>query len=172
MDRPALVHRHFRAGREAGRFAFMKKFSFSLQSVLRIREHEEQLVQLELAAALRDRVEVAGRLQTHKDAERDLHSYMRSNQLNASELHHIARYDALHRQRIVDITVELAHMDEAVENIRQRLAVAHTRTQALHKLRARQEREHQTAFEKWEAAQLDEVGIQRALRARQELAAA
>lgn len=150
--------------------AFMKRFNFKLEAVRRIREQEEQLVQVELATAVRARGEVVAELERSKAAEADLHAYLRSPQLSASDMLHVSRFDELHRQKIFQLSVQLRSSDEFVARVRQRLVVARARREALDRLKERQQDAHRLAGLAEEAKELDEIGTQ--LRQRQAVAAA
>lgn len=140
----------------------MRNFAFTLETLRRVREQEEQLVRLELAEALRQRAGIQSRLDASKRAESDLYEYVRSGQLDARELTHIARFDALHRQRIVDATIELKFQDDAIGRVRDRLADARIRREALERLKVRQRERHVAAARAEEQRELDEIASQRA----------
>lgn len=155
-----------RARRLAGLSRFMKKFSFKLDTVRRLREQEEQLVRIELAASMRDRAAVAQRLEDSRHAQHELYEYMRTGQLSAADMGHMARYDELHRQKIVDAIVELKYADDAANRIRARLVDAQARREALDRLRDRHREAHRKEALAEEARELDEIGtIRRGQRA-------
>lgn len=139
----------------------MKRFSFKLEAVLRLREQEEQLVQIELADALRLRVAAQAQLDASRQAQLDIYEYVRTNQVPASELQQISRYDELHRQRIVDATIQLAHLDADIERVRLRLNEAMAAKKALEKLKERQSEQHRKEMLAAEAAELDEMALMR-----------
>ena len=139
----------------------MKKFSFRLEAVRRIREQEEQLIQVELATALRERALVADQLDASREAEQRLYAYLRDNDVNAAELQHVSEYGSLHRQKIYQTTVQLRNHDQAVERIRIRLVDARARREALDRLRDRQQEQHRKAWLAEEGRELDEIGGQR-----------
>jgi flagellar export protein FliJ len=149
----------------------MKQFTFTLETLRRIRKQEEQLVQLELAEALRDRTAIADKLNTSLQAEQDLYAYMRSGQLDARELRHISRFDELHRQRIVDATVELKFQDDAVGRVRERLKEARVKREALERLKVKQKERHTALQLAEQQRELDEIATQRAARAAMAVAA-
>lgn len=142
-------------------FAHMRKFAFKLEAVRRIRRQQEQLVQVELAAALRDRTDVITQLDASRQAELQLYEYLRTSKLSGDQMLHVSRYDALHRQRIVDLTIQLHNRDQAVARTRQRLVEARAHREALDKLEQRQRDQHRHEWLAAEVRELDEVGAQR-----------
>lgn len=139
----------------------MKRFRFTLEPVRRIREQEEQLIQVELAQALAVREQVAARLDASRAAERALRDHVRSGHLRSDELAHISRYDELHRQKIVDAVAQLHLQEQAIERIRVRLATAAQRREALDRLHDRERERHDAAVRAAEQAELDEIGTMR-----------
>lgn len=143
----------------------MRKFRFRLEAVRRLRAQEEQVVQGELAAVLRDRACAQAELDASLAAEQGLYSYMRDTGLSVDDLAHVTRYSALHRQVIVRKRTELHVIDEQVARVRARLTEASQRREVLDRLA---ERDH----ERWrqeqlaeEARELDEIASVRAGRA-------
>lgn len=140
---------------------FMKKFAFRMETVRRLREQEEQMVRVELASALRDRSVLQERLDRSRQAEADLHAYMRSSALTAADLRHVSKYDELHRQKIIDAIVQLSYADQAVERIRARLVEAQAAREALDRLKDRHREAHRQQMLAEEAKELDEIGTMR-----------
>lgn len=139
----------------------MRRFTFELEAVRRLRLQEEQLVQSELAAAFAKRDEIAVRLAASRSAEQDLYEYMRTERLSAVELEHVSRYGMLHRQRIVDAQIELGNHESSVSRIRIRLTEAQQRREALDRLEQRRRDEHQREWRAEESRELDEIGSRR-----------
>lgn len=139
----------------------MKRFRFTLEPVRRIREQEEQLIQIELASSFAVRAQIEERLNNSREAEKKMREHVRSGSLQSSELAHISRYDELHRQKIVDAMSQLAIQDQTIIRIRQRLAEARTKREALDKLREREETRHRVESLREEQAELDEIGTMR-----------
>lgn len=140
---------------------FMKRFRFTLEPVRAVRKQEEQLIQVELATALRERTDVSRRLDDSRAAEVQIYTYLRETRLSAQDLSHITRFLELHRQKIVDAVIQLRHTDDAIERIRVRLAEARARREALDKLEAKQREAHRMQWLAEQARELDEIGTMR-----------
>lgn len=149
----------------------MKKFSFRLEAVRRLRVQEEQLVQGELAAILRERAAAQARLDASLQAEQDLYGYMRANGLTVDDLAHMTRYGALHRQMIVRIRAEIHAIDEGVGRVRGRLAEARQRREVLERLAERDRERWRAEQLAEEARELDDIASMRAARTRVGVAA-
>jgi flagellar export protein FliJ len=145
----------------AGRFCIMKKFRFKLEAVRKIRMQEEQAMQAELAAALRERVEHQRRLDDSLAAEQELYAYLREGTFGGAELEHISRYSELHRKTIFDARIFLHHHDQMVERARRRVIEARAKREALDKLCEKQRERHRQAWLAEEARELDEIASQR-----------
>lgn len=122
-------------------------------------------MQVELAAILRQRAAAAERLESSRQAERNLYEWLRTGNHGASELAHVARYDELHRRTIVDAEHNLLGIDGSVGRVRQRLAVARQRSEALDRHRDRERELHRKAMLAEEGRELDEISTMRAARA-------
>jgi flagellar export protein FliJ len=149
--------------------AEMKRFTFRLESVRRLREQEEQAVQAELAAAMAERAAVVTELARSRQAEEDLHAWLREGGRTAAEMAHVARYGELHRHAIFNLGVKLRQHDKGIELIRTRLVTARSRREALDRLRESQLAEHRREQLAEEQRELDEVGSMRAARRRSEV---
>lgn len=151
----------------------MRKFSFRLDAIRRLREQEEQLVQTELAGALRERARLEAELTASRLAESAIYDYLRSTQLSGAELAHVSQYGVLHRRHILDATIMVQQTDERIGRIRVRLTEARARREALDKLCERQRAEHHRLWLAEEMRELDEIAGQgRRRRAIESLAAA
>jgi flagellar export protein FliJ len=139
----------------------MRKFRFKLEAVRQLREQEEQAIQVELAAALRERAVFEASLTKSLAAEQELYRYLREGTLSAPELEHISRYGEHHRRCILDSRVYLRHHDRQTERIRMRLAEARAKREALDKLEANQRAAHRAEGLAEEARELDEIAGQR-----------
>lgn len=142
----------------------MKKFQFRLEAVRRLREQEEQLVQSELAAVLRERRQLEFNLAESRAAEDSIYAHLRQDELSGAQFAHISQYGALHRRRILDITVTMQHCDERIGRVRTRLAEARAKREALDKLRKRHHEDHRKRWLEEEIRELDEIGSQRSRR--------
>jgi flagellar FliJ protein len=139
----------------------MKRFKFTLEAVRKIRRQEEQLVQIELATAMREQAVVADQLATSRQAELDLYEWMRTSALSGASMAHVSQYGTLHRQRIFDTEVQLMHLDERVDRVRERLIDARARREALDKLRERELERHRNEMLAEESRELDEIATLR-----------
>lgn len=144
----------------------MHRFVFRLESVRRLRQQQEQAIQVELAVAMRERNAVANEILASRDAEAELYEYLRQPGRTAAEMSHVAAYGSLHRQRIFDMGVKLRQYDKSVELVRTRLADARGRREALDRLREKDHAQWRTALLQEEQAEHDEVATMRAGRAR------
>ena len=142
----------------------MKKFSFKLAALQRLRHQEEELVQSELAAALRHEVGIVETINTHRSAEQDLYDYVRTNDLSAAEMDHVAKYGALQRQRIIDAQIELMRQEETTTRIREKLTVARQQREAIDRLEERHRERHRIEMEQEWARELDDIAMQRTAR--------
>jgi flagellar export protein FliJ len=149
----------------------MKKFVFRLEAVRRLRAQEEQLIEVELAGVLRDRASVQQELDRSLAAEQDLYEYLRTGAPTAADMDHVARYGHMHRQRILKARINLDTCDRAVNRVRQLLAEARQRREALDRLCERDRELHRKAWLAEQAQELDEIGSIRAARARMLVAA-
>jgi flagellar export protein FliJ len=139
----------------------MKRFKFTLEAIRRIRAQEEQLVQIELATALRERAEVVAQLAASRQAEADVNEWMRTNALTGAAMAHVAQFSTLHRQRIFDTRAQLANHDARVARVREQLVVAQAKRKALDKLREKELERYGKAVRAQETRDLDEVATQR-----------
>lgn len=144
----------------------MHRFVYRLESVRRLRQQQEQAVQVELAVAMRERNLVVEEIRRSRDAEADLYEYLREPGRTAAEMAHVASYGTLHRQRIFDMGVKLRQYDKGVELIRARLADARGRREALDRLRDKEQAEWRAAQLREEQAEHDEIATMRAGRGR------
>lgn len=140
----------------------MKKFAFRLESVRRLREQEEQAVQTELAAALRERANLEHELTRSQQAETAIYEYVHGGNLTGAELAHVAQYGTLHRRRILDARTMLQLTDERIVRVRARLVDARAKREALDKLCERQREQHRREWLASEMQELDEIGSRRA----------
>jgi len=143
----------------------MKKFRFRLEAVRRLREQEEQAVQTELAAALRERGNLEAGLQESRDAEQAIYEYLHETTLSGAQLAHVSEYSVLHRRRILDARVMLASCDKRIARVRVRLTEARAKREALDKLCERQREDHRKQWLAESVRELDEIASQRFARA-------
>jgi flagellar export protein FliJ len=144
----------------------MKKFRFKLAAVQRLRQQEEEMVQAELAAAMRQESEINDVLEAHRAAEQDLYAYVRQGNLAAHELEHIAKYGHLHRQRIIDAQVELHRHMQSTQRIRARLTEARQRREVIDRLETKHRAAHREELEHEWARDLDDIATVRHARKR------
>lgn len=142
----------------------MKKFSFKLAALQRLRHQEEELVQSELAAALRQEAGIKETITSHRAAEQDLYDYVRTSELSAAELDHVAKYGALQRQRIIDAQIELMRHEETTARIREKLTIARQQREAIDRLEERHRERHRVEMEQEWARELDDIAMQRTAR--------
>lgn len=164
--RRARSGRFKHAERRSDQRSEMKRFTFRLESVRRLRLQEEQAVQVELARVMRERNVVAAQIAESREAEAQLYEYLRAPGRSAAEMAHVARYGSWHRQQIFKLGVKLTQYDKGVELVRQRLTAARARREALDRLREKQLREWRTQVLHEEQAELDEIATMRAARDR------
>lgn len=139
----------------------MRRYKFSLEAVRTVRRHEERLIEVELAAALRKRVEMISAISESREAEHQLYEWMSDERRAATELEYVARYGALHRQRITDLEVAVAHHDESIARIRERLMEAAARRRMMDALDEKEQAEHRRESLRLEIQHLDDIGGRR-----------
>lgn len=143
----------------------MRRFHFSLESVLRLRAQQEQAAQVELARVMHQRVSIVHELDKSRAAEADLYEYLRQPGRTAAEMSHVASFGTLHRQRIFNLGVRLGQFDASVELLRTRHMQARARREALEKLREKQHAAWRADGARAEQDELDEIATMRAGRA-------
>jgi flagellar export protein FliJ len=144
----------------------MKRFVFKLEGVRRLRQQQEQAVQVELARIMRERNAVVEQIAVSRTAEADLYEYLRQPGRSAAEMAHVARYGTWHRQQIFNLGVKLRQYDKGVELVRDRLTTARAKREALDRLHDQQLAAWRAAAQREEQAELDEIATMRAARDR------
>lgn len=142
----------------------MQRFVFKLEAVRRLREQQEQAVQVELARVMRERNDVVAQIDRSRAAEQDLYEYLRAPGRSAAEMAHVARFGSWHRQQIFSLGVKLRQYDKGVELVRARLVDARARREALDRLHDKEHAAWKLAAQREEQAELDEVATMRAAR--------
>jgi flagellar FliJ protein len=142
----------------------MQRFTFTMASVLRVREQEEQAVQVELARVVRERAGVLEQMRMSRTAEEELYEYLRQPGRTAAEMRHVAQFGTLHRQRIFELGIKIRQYDKGVELVRTRLIAAQAKRKSLEKLREQQRSAWETEFRRLEQEELDEIATMRAAR--------
>ncbi|MCW2949867.1 MAG: Flagellar export protein FliJ [Thermoleophilia bacterium] len=143
---------------------YMKRFHFTLESVRHLRQQQEEVVQVELARAVRERAIVVKQIEVSRAAEAALYDYLREPGRTAAEMAHVANFGALHRQQLYKLGINLRQFDQGVELIRTRLVTARAKREALDRLRERQYDAWRAEMLRSEQAELDEIATMRATR--------
>jgi len=142
----------------------MQRFRFTLESVRQLRRQEEEVVQVELARAMRERGLVVAKIEESRAAEEALYAYLREPGRTAAEMAHVANFGTLHRQQLHRFGIHLRQFDQGVAIIRQRLVTARAKREALDRLRESQQAAWRKEFLATEQAELDEIATMRATR--------
>ena len=134
----------------------MKKFKFSLEKVLSLREFEENQAQIELAKAISVVTELNNKLNFIAN-ERVKHNDARSNSTDLSYLMSIENYiEGLDYQKEI-LLEELAQAELILEEKRQIMIEAMKKRKALEKLKEKQLQEYKKEILKEEEKVLDEI---------------
>ena len=137
------------------------RFTFGLERVRELREHDEDRAKEAFAASLSLRLRGAAllaqaseRLDEARDAHREHAAGVTGNDLVARQ----AYLEQVERSR-ADAERELASRDNELAARRQALAEASRRRQALEKLKERRAAEHRLQANRAEGALLDEIAL-------------
>lgn len=134
----------------------MKKFKFSLEKVLSLREFEENQAQIELAKAISVVTELNNKLKFIAN-ERVKNNDARSNSTDLSYLMSIENYiEGLDYQKEI-LLEELAQSELILEEKRQIMIEAMKKSKALEKLKEKQLQEYKKEILKEEEKVLDEI---------------
>ncbi len=134
----------------------MKKFKFSLEKVLSLREFEENQAQIELAKAISVVTELNNKLKFIAK-ERVKNNDARSNSTDLSYLMSIENYiEGLDYQKEI-LLEELAQAELILEEKRQIMIEAMKKRKALEKLKEKQLQEYKKEILKEEEKVLDEI---------------
>lgn len=134
----------------------MKKFKFSLEKVLSLREFEENQAQIELAKAISVVTELNNKLKFIA-TERVKNNDARSNSTDLSYLMSIENYiEGLDYQKEI-LLEELAQAELILEEKRQIMIEAMKKRKALEKLKEKQLQEYKKEILKEEEKVLDEI---------------
>ncbi|MCW2973948.1 MAG: hypothetical protein JWN72_2221 [Thermoleophilia bacterium] len=142
----------------------MQRFRFTLESVRQLRKQQEEVVQVELARAMRERAIVEAQIAESRAAEAALYDYLRQPGRTAAEMAHVANYGALHRQQLYKLGIHLRQFDQGVELIRTRLVTARAKREALDRLRESQQAAWHKQLLHDEQVELDEIATMRSTR--------
>lgn len=142
----------------------MKKFQFSLATVLKIREREEKQAQQELAEAYRELEAVVEKISRLKTEHETIEQEQRRLQLKGKNIEAITEYvyylQAL-RERIAMQQDIMLRLRNVVENKRQALTLARQKVKTLENLRENQYAKWEEEYRRLEKIFLDEVAVQR-----------
>ena len=142
----------------------MARFIFKLESVLKHRRLTEDQCQRELAKHMRHRMileqQVRGMQETLVQSKHDLGDTL-VGRVDLARVAQFTRYSAQVTARAQGIVLKLAAMEKAIHQARTQLAEAIKARRALELLRERQRQQWQLAQDRREAAENDEIAVQR-----------
>jgi flagellar export protein FliJ len=142
----------------------MAKFQFKLDPVLLQRRAREDICQRELAKALRQRMILQSQLRTMQQtitySKRDLADGL-VGRIDMDRVSHFARYSSQVTHRAHAIVSRLGGVEKQINTAREKLAQATRARKALDLLRERRHRQWRQQLDRREAAQLDELAVQR-----------
>ncbi len=138
------------------------KFRFKLETVLKIRAHEEKMEKQRLGLALNE-------WQVLKDQQKDLENSLtdiHSQFIQHSELDMVRMkqyYGFIHDQHttIYKLDHEMETAEEKVNEQRKRLLEANKKTRMLEKLKEKERMRHRRDLERTEQLELNEIATQR-----------
>jgi flagellar FliJ protein len=146
----------------------MKKFTFRLETLLRLRRQAEDECREALAAAVeatRQAHEVVKKLEAEREAlEQDWAEAERKSGTDVETFRDFEAYRAVLQRRLNAAHAKLTETREHERNCRLRLQEAAKKRRILEKLRERHEQRHAEAVMKEQQNQLDEHGTTRFVR--------
>jgi flagellar export protein FliJ len=142
----------------------MKRFSFRLESILRLREYELEGARVELAAVESERLEREAEMRTESDRlsrGRDLLEAEIQNGADGERLALRADAVASGRFRLARVERARADLEAPLQAARARVHLARTRVRSLERLREDAELEHRKVGLAAEQAELEELAVER-----------
>ena len=141
----------------------MKRFSFRLQRVLELKERirDERRQELVLKNLERDR---AQQHLEHLEQEYSQAQISEGGTYSASDLLLLGNYSARLKEEIAQQLIRVEEAQRAADEARESYIEASKESQAMEKLKERRKQEHQEQELKELGDQLDEFGVQRAVR--------
>lgn|SRR5690606_25686327 len=136
-----------------------KKFRFSLDSVLRLREHETQSARQELAAAIQQRQEQERRVDEARRALEDLVQTMPTGAVGQRTLRQFDLYRQAAQQDYEAARARLDHLARLEEEARVRLMEVRSAEETLRHLHDQEAAQHRKEEEAAELSFLDEQAI-------------
>jgi flagellar FliJ protein len=136
-----------------------KKFRFSLDSVLHLREHETQAAREELASVLRQKLEQEARVE---EAHHHLDDLLRAAPTGAVDQRSLRQFDAYRReaqQACAEAEARLRHLGQLEEEARVRLMEKRSAEEALRHLYEQEAAQHRKDEDLAETNFLDETAL-------------
>jgi flagellar protein FliJ len=139
------------------------KFKFSLESVLRVREHKEKLQKQKLAEKLRMKQMI---LDKKSEIATGLNEFLNNQEMDKGKVHDIRKLRSSYahleqsHQIIGRLDREMARADRDVSKERDKLAEAHRETHMLEKVKDREQKAFRKEEERRERSQMDEIAAQ------------
>lgn len=136
-------------------------FKFSLESVLKVREHEEKIQKQKLAEEMMKKKKID---QVKEDVQSRLRSYLNSSQ--SGEAQHIqtikrhGRHILQTHELIQKLNSEADEADKSVTEVREKLASAHKNRHILEKLKESEQKMFARRLQQSEQKTMDEVATQ------------
>ncbi len=136
-------------------------FRFSLEPVLRVREHKEKLQRQKLAEEMKRKKKIAEQKETveaelkHFLAQKDLHKAHDIRKLKNSYVHLEHAHNAMGK-----LDRDMKKVDKAIFRERDKLVVAHRETHIMEKAKDREFSTYKIELERTEQKAMDEIATQ------------
>ncbi len=136
-------------------------FRFSLEPVLRVREHKEKLQRQKLAEEMKRKQKIAEQKETveaelkHFLAQKDLHKAHDIRKLKNSYVHLEHAHNAMGK-----LDRDMKKVDKAIFRERDKLVVAHRETHIMEKAKDREFSTYKMELERTEQKAMDEIATQ------------
>lgn len=136
-------------------------FRFSLEPVLRVREHKEKLQRQKLAEEMKRKKKIAEQKETveaelkHFLAQKDLHKAHDIRKLKNSYVHLEHAHNAMGK-----LDRDMKKVDKAIFRERDKLVVAHRETHIMEKAKDREFSTYKMELERTEQKAMDEIATQ------------
>jgi len=137
------------------------KFKFSLEPVLRVREHKEKLQQQKLAEKQRiKQILTDKKEEIAEELEQFLGEKDKSSVYDVRKLRNAYAHLEQSHQKIGQIARDMDKAEEAVNRERDKLVIAHRETHILEKVKDREHTEYKKEADRVERIKMDEIAAQ------------
>ncbi len=143
---------------------WLKKFQFTLQTVLNLKCQEEEFIQKELAKKQKKRRKIKSKIDQVQNQKNRLQKELESSEEKILDLHkslNYRNYIKLLQEELEDLFLKLDYWDEEIKKCRQELLAKTKEKKVLVKLKERRYDEHWQEFLHEEQRLNDEVATSR-----------